>query len=368
MARIALVTISMDKMAGGLERNIVYLANHLSSAGHEVLLLTFDLPGASSFYPLGEVVIWHCLGRTPPHSPISSRERLQLILRMRKALGGPEPCEFMICFHHGILARSILAALFSRTRVVCSERNALSIYDYIQASKWNLNFLLLFLVHRITVQFSSYRADYPRLLQSKIYTVHNPVFPLSLKNSVREHIILSVGRHCAQKRFDLLIKACGRSFEKNPSWRLVIIGDGPLTSSLQTEIESAALTDRVMLVPPTNDLQQWFSRATLYCQPSQWEGFPNAQAEAMAAGVIPLGFTGTSGVADLITDGVNGYLCERESSAGNLSRCLAKAMTDTARHARLSQAAREICRLYSSTSWEKCWAHVLGFQDSDCDI
>ena len=154
---------------------------------------------------------------------------------------------------------------------------------------------------RITVQFPGYVRDYPWVLRYKIGVVHNPVFPSEpIPLAGREKLILSVGRHAAQKRFDLLVRACQMVFHKHPDWRLVIVGDGPLTSELQNLIVQLNLKGNVELVAPVDDLRPLFSRAIFYSQPSQWEGFPNAQAEAMAAGVIPIGFASTRGVADLI--------------------------------------------------------------------
>lgn len=363
MARIALATISMNEMAGGLERNIAYLANYLAENGHEVILITFDLPGAKSFYALNEAIIWHCVGRTEPHGYISFKDRQRLIMRMRNVLRKPEPCDVMICFQHGILARCLLASVLLSTRVICSERNALTMYDYISARKWNTNFFLMFCVHRISVQFPSYKADYPLLLQRKIFAVHNPVFPSPKSEKPREKLVLSVGRHCAQKRFDLLIRASAIAFKDHPDWRLAIIGDGSLTSELLAEIDNAGMADHIELVPPNDNLYSWFERATLYCQPSQWEGFPNGQAEAMAAGVVPVGFAETRGVADLIEDGLSGYLCDEEATDENLARCLSLAIEDHANHDRLSQEARKISKIYSPQSWGQKWANILARDD-----
>ena len=60
--RIALSTISLDSMPGGLEKNITYLANILSEEGFDVHLLTFDLPNAKTYYPLDDRVTWHKIG------------------------------------------------------------------------------------------------------------------------------------------------------------------------------------------------------------------------------------------------------------------------------------------------------------------
>lgn len=86
MTSIVLGTISLNMMAGGLEKNIVLLANHLAACGNRVCLVTFDNPDAISFYPLAPSIEWYPVGRTRPHSPISFRDRLELISRIRDVL------------------------------------------------------------------------------------------------------------------------------------------------------------------------------------------------------------------------------------------------------------------------------------------
>lgn len=357
---IALATIALDRMAGGLERNIVHLANFLSEQGFDVYLLTFDLPGATAFYRIDDRVTWHRLGSTTPHTPISFWERLQLILRIRQIFSEKPWFRYVVCFHHGLLIRYLVATLFCRVRIICSERNSLTMYNYIKSSKWNKNFLMLIFINRITVQFPNYVQDYPRWLRPKIRVVHNPVFPTDAPSSEeRDKLILSVGRHSAQKRFDLLIRACQIVFRKHPDWRLIIVGDGPLNPSLQRLIEQLGMGDFVELAEPMGDLHSIFARARFYCQPSQWEGFPNAQAEAMAAGVIPIGFTHASGVADLIEDRVNGYLSPGTVSAEGFAETINMAIEAKHDQEALSEKARLVTKDYSVESWVQSWKEIL---------
>lgn len=362
--RIALATIALGNMPGGLERNVAYLANHLAEEGHEVVLITFDLPEAKAFYDIDGRVTWHRVGRSKPHSAIGFHERMALIGRIRDALFEPRACDAVVCFHHGILMRFLMASLGRRIRIICSERNALTLYKHISTSKWNLNFLLMAFTDAITVQFPSYVQDYPRFLRRRIAVVHNPVFPPKTVHGVaREPLILSVGRHSTQKRFDLLIEACAKVFAEHDAWRLAIIGHGHLKPDLQSLIAKLGLERKVSLIEPQSDLSQWYARASLYCQPSQWEGFPNAQAEAMAAGVIPIGFAATRGVSDLITDGINGYMCKEDETAGALARTISTAIVGAGRTNHISASAASITETYSAESWQRAWRDVLSCRD-----
>ena len=148
-------------------------------------------------------------------------------------------------------------------------------------------------------------------------------------------------------------------FKKYPDWLLWIVGDGPLTSSLEELIKELNCGDRIQLLSPRANIDRLYSKARFYCQPSQWEGFPNAQAEAMAAGMIPIGFSSTSGVSDLIEDRVNGYLCSGDVSAEQFADTLITAIENTQDHENISQTARRITQVYSVESWRRSWSNIL---------
>jgi glycosyltransferase involved in cell wall biosynthesis len=59
----------------------------------------------------------------------------------------------------------------------------------------------------------------------------------------------------------------------------------------------------------------------VYLQPSRTEGFSNAILEAMAAG-LPVVATRVGGNAEVIDDGINGFLVESEDLAGITSSLL----------------------------------------------
>ena len=164
---VTLATISLHQMPGGLERNIIRLANYLTEQGMEVSLITFDLPGAKPFYPLDSKAELHCLGEQAPHGSIGFLERCRMIKKIYQLLNAGNESSTLICFHHGILFRFIFAAWAARSKLICSERNALEMYEYISSSKWGVNFCLMALADKITVQFPEYISSYPALMRKK---------------------------------------------------------------------------------------------------------------------------------------------------------------------------------------------------------
>ena len=363
----ALATIALHDMAGGLERNIVGLANALARRGHSVSLITFDRPGARSFYQIDDAVRWYKVGVSRPHGPIGFGERLRLIRAIRRSLRNAR-ASVVVCFHHGILVRFVLASLFSGIRLVVSERNSLALYDHIRMTKWNPNFLFIFFTDAITVQLPRYAEDYRRLLRPRIAAIPNPVAPAPSRPGGDTHAaqgqtpfqLLTVGRLNAQKNFEALIAAFAELAPRHPAWELVIVGDGATRESVVADIARHGLEDRVRLAPAvSNDMSDVYRRASLFCMPSRWEGFPNALAEAMAHGLPCVGYRGCAGVRDLIVHGENGLLAEGNGDARSLRDALDRLMVDPAQRKEMGASAAKSVRPFHPELIFSRWEGLL---------
>lgn len=355
---IMLGTISLDKVAGGLEKNIVYLANQLADEGHTVVLLSFDLHIAKSFYKIDERVVWIKAGVSQPHARITFAERICLIKNIRLAMTKHKVTKVVV-FSHGLLARFLVAGLGLKTMFICSERNSLSMYDFIRQSKWNINFILLALVKRVTVQFDSYKNDYPFWLRPKITVVHNPVFPSNTPSDIKSKRILLVGRLTAQKRVDFSIRAFAMVYNKYPDWQMRIVGDGPLKDNLLKLISELGLTKAIQIVPPSNSVEDHYKSSSIFLITSQWEGFPNALAEALAHGLVAVGLNQTQGVPNLIVSGYNGELVEGQPTISELAKTLIYILECPEKWHSLSQNAQKITHQFSSRNWINRWLRLL---------
>lgn len=364
LKNLVLATISLDRMAGGLEKNIVNLANNMHRRGHKVHLVTFDHDSATSFYPLDAGVIWHKTGRTPVHGKISFSERLALITRIRSIIQNAAPAS-IICFHHGILARFFLASLFTGCKLICSERNSLSLYNHVRTKLWNLNFLLLHACHRITVQFAGYARDYPASLRKRITCIPNPVFPVTGEakpdqpNSKGRFSLLSVTRLCDQKNIQALIRAFANIQTQFPDWDLDIVGDGVSQAELESLIQSLNLQTRITLHGKQDQVGQYYQAAHLFCLPSKWEGFPNAMAEAMSYALPVIGYAGCRGTSDLVNDNITGFLAAGNGNIDSLTKTLEKLMSDPALRVKTGQTAKREMQNYTPERVYDLWETIL---------
>lgn len=109
------------------------------------------------------------------------------------------------------------------------------------------------------------------------------------------------------KRHSDLVEAFARVHRTNPDTRLLLIGDGPLRSVIESQIASLGLTGSVMLPGNQADVTSMLSACDVMVLASSTEGMSNAILEGMACG-LPVITTSVGGNPDLVEDGVGGTL------------------------------------------------------------
>ena len=118
-------------------------------------------------------------------------------------------------------------------------------------------------------------------------TIYNP---LTLKPGPRsdgkQKRFLGVGRFSPKhKGFDLLIQAFALYAKNHQDWSLDIVGDGQEKEQLEHMIIENCLDERIKLHPFTNNIQSYYSSASIYVLSSRWEGMPLVLVEAMSHGL-----------------------------------------------------------------------------------
>jgi len=121
----------------------------------------------------------------------------------------------------------------------------------------------------------------------------------------REPLILTVGSLIERKGMKYLIQAMPQILYHCPNYRLVIVGEGPLWSSLSDLAQSLGVADRITITGYQTHAQvsDWMRRASLFVLPSVEEGLGVVLLEALATG-IPCVATRVGGIPDVITQDV----------------------------------------------------------------
>ena len=151
-------------------------------------------------------------------------------------------------------------------------------------------------------------------------------------------LIVYVGRLAVEKNLGALLQAFARLRallppDRREQVRLALVGDGPLTETLQTNTPPG-----VVLAGELHgaELSRWYASGDLFAFPSVSETFGNVVLEAQASGLPVVGFD-SQGVNEQVTPEVNGYLVPPE---GDLMPYLERLCLDADLRQRMGAAAR----------------------------
>jgi len=106
-----------------------------------------------------------------------------------------------------------------------------------------------------------------------------------------------------------------------PEARFVLAGDGELRGAVEEEAARLGLSGTLMLTGWRRDVAELMRCFDVFALTSLWEGLPRVYLEALAGGVPVVG-TRVDGAAEVIREGVNGYLVEPGDIRGMADRVL----------------------------------------------
>ncbi len=140
--------------------------------------------------------------------------------------------------------------------------------------------------------------------------------------------ILFAGRLVKQKGVIFLIEAIDKiiksNLETNNKLNCKIVGDGPLKSELESEVNKRGLGGYIKFIGwvDKDKTPEYFNWANLFVLPSYEEGMPNVLLEAISSGLAIVA-TRISGNDELVDDGVNGFLySNHDDLSGIINRFL----------------------------------------------
>jgi glycosyltransferase involved in cell wall biosynthesis len=158
--------------------------------------------------------------------------------------------------------------------------------------------------------------------------------------------VLAAGRLHELKGLDVLLAAWPEVVARKPA-HLLIAGSGPLEGALRRQIAELAISDSVTLCGFRTDVPRLLAWSGLCVQPSRWEGFGLAAAEAMAAG-LPVVATDIPEVREVVVDGVTGLRVPPDDPPA-LAEAITRLLGDPQLAARMGQAGHErVQQLYDA--------------------
>lgn len=339
---------------GGAERVVSLITRDFCERGHDVTLFAFDSPGDPIYHAFDPRVRLVRLALPPARGRLTALRR---VLALRRALLAAQPA-LVLGFLTKINVITLLATSATGLPVIVSERNNPQAQQ--ASSAWNRAAARLYpRAAAIVIQTEASRRALPPGVRKRAIVIPNPV-PAAARapGAISPHVFAAVGRLEPQKGFDRLLQAFATIAGDCPEWQLAIWGEGPLHGALTAQIQALGLADRARLAGLSAAPGAWVTEATAFVLSSRFEGFPNALAEAMAAGLPVAAFACDFGPADLIADDADGLLVPKGDVAA-LAAALRRLATDPALRSRLGDAARINMRRFESDIVLAAWRNLV---------
>ncbi len=177
--------------------------------------------------------------------------------------------------------------------------------------------------HFATNYFKSYGADTGKIHPFGYFRSLPPDFETPKRRATQDGLhFVFVGQLVKRKGLDILLSAMEPLFTERRDLKLHLIGSGEMERELQNWIKEKKLMSQVFL-EGSIDSQSVIGRISqshLLILPSRWDGWGIVVNEALMVG-IPVVVSDMCGAADVIRDGVNGYVFHSED-VENLRRKL----------------------------------------------
>lgn len=217
--------------------------------------------------------------------------------------------------------------------------------------------------HRLRAIYWPLRSRFRQIYHSRLSDV-----PAPADGSQREPIILSVGHIAFRKGQHILAAAFAKIARAHPQWKLILVGhvgENACRDEIEETISANKLGDRILLQGGRDDAINFMRRASIFAQPSMFEGLGLALQEALFSGCACVG-TRVGGIPELIEHEVNGLLVN-PADVDDLACALNRLLSNQQLREALGGKARESI-LKRAMNAERMVSEYVGVYQSILDV
>ena len=306
---------------GGIERVLVDKMNYLVSMyGYEVYMLTTDQGIHPIPYSLEKDVILEDLGinfhyqyRYHGLKQLYAARRYARLFKQRLAekILAIHP-DVIICTTANSLDLNILSKLKGRIPLVVESHSVCSHtiggHKGWFRNKWNrYQYLRALSKAEVLVALTEGDAVEWRKVLPHVVVIPNLVhLNVGAVSTLENKRVIFVGRFDYQKRPVEMIRIWEKIYPLHPDWQLDIYGEGEQRQELENKARSLGMN--IVIHPPTEDIFECYRESSILVSTSLFEPFGLVIPEAMSCGLPVVAYDCPYGPADIINDGLDGYL------------------------------------------------------------
>ncbi len=304
---IAMLAGSLTK--GGTERVMVNLAEHFVEKGYRVTIVTQYR--RENEYPLNEKVKRILSDITEEETTGNRVMNFKRRFMKLRGIWKKERPDIILSFIGKNNMMAILTSRFLHIPVAVSVRADPKEEYYNGWMRFGARRLFKH-AEGVILQTRRCFEFFPKKVREKAVILLNPVHESFFRERYegeREKVIVAVGRVDENKNHEMLIRAFAGLAEENPDYKLVIYGEGDCRKKLIKLADELGCGERILLPGSIDHVAEAIYKTRVFVLSSNTEGVPNTLIEAMLMGLTVIATDcPCGGPADLIEDGVNGFL------------------------------------------------------------
>jgi glycosyltransferase involved in cell wall biosynthesis len=170
-----------------------------------------------------------------------------------------------------------------------------------------------------------------------------------------------IGQLIHRKGLDVLFNALSK-LDKNLSWKLALVGDGPLRPFLEALAKELEIFENIMFFGFQDHRLEFLNGFDVFVLPSRLEGIPRCLMEALAAEKSVI-CSDIPGSAELIKDEKTGYIFKSEDADHLLQKIVAVTTHYPEAKKMASTGKKLVCNKYwagrMALAYERLYTKVL---------
>lgn len=194
--------------------------------------------------------------------------------------------------------------------------------------------------------------------QYKIQSIYNIVPIIDSNANSKENIIISAGRLVYNKGVYHSLPYIAKVMKQFPSWKYLIIGNGPEYEKINSYITKHNCTNIFLLGETSNDRVHYYLRRSKICLLySLYEGLPTILIEAGKYNNALIAYKSPGGGGrDIISQNINGFIVKNHNEIQNI---LTNLLSNPHLLAKIANGNAKIISKFDEQEIIKKWCNIL---------